>query len=636
VTLPVPAGRAELPSLSGCARQLLSRMEDLGRSLCPAGVRLLAVDSRAGVIRSFPEGRLLTAGDLFLGKPFLCVAGPALLLDAAPGLTELLDAARGHELALRASAGDGGLLAVAAVRSLRQYADLSAAIAELATCDTPAPAQRWHGRPGVVVLPTPGSPANSPAAAGCGAHIRRPAPFGPHYLNRALVEVLFTPADAGPVEGSAERMREALLAQRRRSAVPWVFNALVNAIEYRTQRPILDSFPPEIHLSITGRCNIECRFCNYSHDTAYSDYVDVERLARLSVLRNVHTLRLSSGLGEPTINPHLPRLIEHVAAEYPHILMNCFSNGTALGRPRVVEALLGRVKWINVSLNAATRATWEELCEKDLFDRVCAGLGALHRSKRRRGELLPLVYGSMVLTTRNVRELPQMPALCRSLGVDRFTAIPFFSFSYTGGERYGPGETFHRCRDEYDALYEETVREAEAHRVSIEIPMPQGHKQASFGIEVRSFYDFANVEESLNQPGRLTEGLDYETENAGHCPAVWNIAYIGSTNRRHLAASGTHYLYPCLGPLGMVDFSTRTAFDFPDDAGFMDLWNSPTFVKLRAGQRWAGISPVCDACRGMDSRDPSNFPKLEKLLEEWKPRAEAPAVLQLGLDLLKR
>jgi MoaA/NifB/PqqE/SkfB family radical SAM enzyme len=415
-----------------------------------------------------------------------------------------------------------------------------------------------------------------------------------------------------------------------------VFNALVNAIEYRTQRPILDSFPPEIHLSVTGRCNIQCRFCSYSHDTAYSDYVDVGRLERLSVLRYVHTLRLSSGLGEPTINPHLSQLVEYVAAEYPHILMNFFTNGTALGRPRLVDALVGRVKWINVSLNGATSATWEELCEKNLFDRVCAGLGALLRSKQGRGELLPLVYGSMVLTTRNVRELPRMPALCRSLGIDRFTAIPFFSFSYTGGQRYGPEETFHRCRDEYDALFEETVREAEAHRVSIEIPMPEGHKQASFGIEVRSFYDFANVEESLNQPGRLTEGLDYEAEDARHCPAIWSIAYIGSTNRRHQATSGTHYLYPCLGPLGTVDFSTRTAFDFPDAAGFMDLWNSPTFVKLRVGQRWAGISPVCDACRRMDSRDPSNFPGLEKLLEEWKPQAGSRAVLELGLDRLKR
>src|SRR5262249_30215353 len=94
-------------------------------------------------------------------------------------------------------------------------------------------------------------------------------------------------------------------------------------------------------------------------------------------------------------------------------------------------------------------------------------------------------------------------------------------------------------------------------------------------------------------------------------------AYIASTNRRH-ALPNTHYLYPCLGPLASVDFSTRTTFNFQDVQGFRELWNSPVFVKLRAAQHWTGLSKVCDVCRRTDSRDPNEFEQTQELLKEWR------------------
>ena len=41
-------------------------------------------------------------------------------------------------------------------------------------------------------------------------------------------------------------------------------------------------------------------------------------------------------------------------------------------------------------LNAASRESWKELCRADLFDRVGAGLRALHRAKRDQRALHPL------------------------------------------------------------------------------------------------------------------------------------------------------------------------------------------------------------------------------------------------------
>jgi MoaA/NifB/PqqE/SkfB family radical SAM enzyme len=466
---------------------------------------------------------------------------------------------------------------------------------------------------------------NSPATAGLKDRISRPSPIAPVYLNAALAELCYEPADTGPADGSLERLRQAFLAQRERSAAPWVFNMLANEIEYRMGKATLDSLPPEIHLSLTGRCNIECKFCHYAHARAYNDYVNVERIAALDALRYAHTLRLSSGIGEPTINPHLKEIVEYLADAYPQLQLNFFTNGTALNRRGLTDALVYNTAWINVSLNAATRSTWQELCEKDMFERLRSNLKDLHRAKRERGAVQPIVYGSMVLNSKNVRELPRMPELCRSLGIDRFTGIPFFSLGYDYADRYGAAETFHHCRDTYDGLYDETLREAQRQRVSVELPMPSSRRQTAFGLETRGFYDFAGIEET---PGRLSALIDdagWMPDATGNCHHIWRTAYIGSTDRTQ-ALPNAHYLYPCLGPLARVDFSTRTTFNFPDLRGFRETWNSPVLVRLRAAQTRAGLSKVCDACRNTDSRDPENFARMQELLKEWQGTDAVPLV----------
>lgn len=624
IVLPAPPDRGDMGRVGECAQVFLDRIKALASGFSVGRVQMLAVDPRTGSMRNFDDERFLSTPDLFSDRSTILLVNPSFLLTPAPPVAALLEAAHGGSLALHTADGDRSLYALAVTRQVASQVDLERPIKHLATYDESADVWRWVERPLVRLVPSScGNAENSPAVAGVKERITRPSPISPRYLNAAFAELLYEPADRGPII-STERLRQALLAQREHSSVPWIFNTLVNEIEYRLGRPILDSFPPEIHLSLTGRCNIECKFCNYAHDQAYSDYVDVALIARLDVFRYLHTLRLSSGLGEPTINPHLSEIVEYVADRFPQIAMNFFTNGTALNRRGLIDALVYKTEWINVSLNAATRETWRDLCEKDMFDRLCSNLKELQRAKRARGAVQPVVYGSMVLTSKNVHELPRMPELCRSLGVDRFTGIPFFSLEYDYPNRYGADETFHRCRDDYDQLYLETVREAQRHRVSIELPMPADQKQAVFGLETRAFHDFAGIEETPGRLSTLIDDEDWTSAGTSNCQHLWRAAYIGSTDRHH-AVPEAHYLHPCLGPLLRIDFSTQTSFDFPDLRGFRETWNHPLLVKLRAAQRWPGISKVCDACRQSDSRDPDNFKLFEGLLNDW--RNESPVSL---------
>lgn len=626
IIFPSPRRAGGTVRLSECALMLLERIRVLARTVCGVPVQFLSVDPQAHLFRAFDGGEIVPLDELFSRHPTVLLVNTSFLLSAAPPVAALLEAARGGALAVRADDSSRSLYAVALTRQVASPLDLEAALTHLASGGEAQDAPRWADRPRVkLVQSSCGSAENSPATVGLKDRVSRPSPIAPAYLNAALAELFYEPADTGSADGSLERLRQAFLAQRERSAVPWVFNMLVNEIEYRTGMATLDSLPPEIHLSLTGRCNIECKFCHYAHERAYSDYVNAERIARLDALRYAHTLRLSSGIGEPTLNPHLKEIVEYLTGTYPQLQLNFFTNGIALNRRGLTDALVYNTAWINVSLNAATRSTWQDLCEKDMFERLCSNLKDLHRAKRERGAVQPVVYGSMVLNSKNVRELPRMPELCRSLGIDRFTGIPFFSLGYDYADRYGAAETFHHCRDIYDGLYDETLREARRQRVSVELPMPSSRRRAVFGLETRGFYDFAGIEETPGRLGALIDDAEWVPDATGNCHHIWRTAYIGSTDRTQ-ALPNAHYLYPCLGPLARVDFSTRMTFNFPDLRGFRETWNSPVLVRLRAAQTRAGLSEVCDACRHTDSRDPENFARMQALLKEWQGTDAAPLV----------
>ena len=75
----------------------------------------------------------------------------------------------------------------------------------------------------------------------------------PRFLNTAFKEVISKPQSRTPIGSDPSRMAEALAMQREASQVPWVFNTLLNDIEYRLGTIQPRSFPPEVHLSMTGR-----------------------------------------------------------------------------------------------------------------------------------------------------------------------------------------------------------------------------------------------------------------------------------------------------------------------------------------------------------------------------------------------
>ena len=465
---------------------------------------------------------------------------------------------------------------------------------------------------------------NSPAMSSVGTMESRPSTYSPRRLNTAFQEILSSTGPRYGVEKDPVAMIKALRFQRETSNIPWFFNTLINEIEYRLGSVHPVSFPPEIHLSTTGMCNIECRFCGYTHDIARRGCVTRDQVSTMTYLRYAQTFRLASGLGEPALNPHLSEIISCISENHPHIGMNFFTNGLALHHKGLIEAIVGSIRWISVSLNAASADSYLAQCRADGFHRICSNLRALKRRKQSCRAVQPLVLGSMVLNRKNLSDLPRMPALCRDLGVDRFTAFPYFALGKREGEKMGPSMTLASCRQEYDALFMKTLEAAEKYQVSLEIPHPSRETESRFGVEVRPLYDFARIETNQWTLGRFLRGLHFEHPPDDHCPFLWRYAAIGSTNNTGHSPEEDHFISPCIGPLSSVDLSRRTAFRFQNDKDFMRLWQHPVLELLRRAQHTKGVCDVCDICRSHDTRHPDLFMTLEDAVGKFaKAQREA-------------
>jgi MoaA/NifB/PqqE/SkfB family radical SAM enzyme len=640
----VPGSRPDLAVSSGLAGVLLRSLVRRGTDACVAlrahtEVSVAAFDATTHTVleppaawhggenchwRGYPLAdfarRLQRAGRLAqLHLPQVVVfASATYTLRGQPGLHTLLANAAQRGMAGVGSASDGvyafAMFAIDVVRESPYLAQLLTALC----VRTPAGAglPPLSGESNLWEPPLTQGPDMSPTLRGLQSRPAFAPADSPAYLNTAISEALENPAAHEVLGDDPQRLRRALMAQREASGVRWIFNELLNVVEYRCAHPEPASVPPEIHIAIAGRCNIECRFCSYNHKDAVREPVSLSQVMRFEILRDIRTLRLHSGNGEPTLNRELPALIDYVTCAHPQVAMNFFTNGILLDKPQLIDALVGgHVGWISVSLNAATPQQWQRLCGVDQFARVLHGLEQMQAAKRARGSVTPVVHGSMVLTKDSVWELPQMPALCRRLGVDRFTAIPFFSLGYDRPERLGPEDAYHHIGTAYDALYHETMQEAQRWDVSIELPPPQQEKKAAFGVETRIFRDFAQVERNCDAVEHLLSSWTWPQQPP--CHFLWKQAAVGIATKGQSTHPGGNYLYPCLGPLATVNFAPHTPVVFGEHDSFMRTWRNPIFTRLREGQSRRGAEPVCDACRGCDTRAPQQIASIQLLLSRF-------------------
>ena len=175
-------------------------------------------------------------------------------------------------------------------------------------------------------------------------------------------------------------------------------------------------------VDLTNRCNLQCRMCYFSFPEVFN---------RAPIFISTRTFRsvadqcfphagmvvLSAG-SEPLLHPRFEELLAIAAGHAPPHLR--FLTNAQLLDARVAEATIRhRVSEVHVSVDGATRETYEWVRRGASFERLVANLERLAGMKRAAGSSLPVLQFNVTLMRRNVGELGELARLARRLGVEQ-------------------------------------------------------------------------------------------------------------------------------------------------------------------------------------------------------------------------
>lgn len=175
-----------------------------------------------------------------------------------------------------------------------------------------------------------------------------------------------------------------------------------------------------IGLDATTDCNLECIFClRVFMEHIHNHHVTPEEMQALAEQAFDGCSGISLSLGaEPLLNRHLDELL-NLLGEYPYVHTTMTTNGLTLSPKNTRLLVDNQYKEITVSIDGATKETFESVRINGKFDKLLQNLERLQALKREKGSEYPKLKINMALMKRNVHELPQFVEMIKRLGAEK-------------------------------------------------------------------------------------------------------------------------------------------------------------------------------------------------------------------------
>jgi radical SAM protein with 4Fe4S-binding SPASM domain len=121
--------------------------------------------------------------------------------------------------------------------------------------------------------------------------------------------------------------------------------------------------------------------------------------------------------GEPLLNTHLPEMIAY--AEKMHIYTVLSTNGQQLDTAMAENLVKAGLSRIIISLDGATRESYEQYRRGGRFEQVLEGTRQLAAVKRKLGRKFPFIQVQCLMFSYNEQEVSSLKQLVRNLGADQ-------------------------------------------------------------------------------------------------------------------------------------------------------------------------------------------------------------------------
>jgi MoaA/NifB/PqqE/SkfB family radical SAM enzyme len=320
-------------------------------------------------------------------------------------------------------------------------------------------------------------------------------------------------------------------------------------IPLESRTALAPELPRQLYIEVTNRCNSLCASCPLTYDH-FLPFEPKHHLTWPQFRRIVDQLprierAVLHGIGEPLLNPNLPRFVAHLKQCGAHVLFN--TNAVLLDQRRGDALREAGLDELRVSLDAATPALYHRLRGIDKLQQITANLRAF---VARHGGERPRVSLWFVGMQENLHELPDVVRLAADLGVPEIYLQRLVFFG--AGERLQDGTTMVPEQSLFGTLEQrQTELIAECEALAVEL-----------GLTFRASGATTPHESVTVKGAHPWQG----------CYRPWALMYI--------TATGTA-LPCCIAPFATPEYE-RIMLGNVFERPLAEVWNDRPYQELRA------------------------------------------------------
>ncbi len=318
--------------------------------------------------------------------------------------------------------------------------------------------------------------------------------------------------------------------------------------------------PLKVRMDVTNKCNLRCKMCFYRNEAHLPKYdIAPELFDKICTTIFPHADRIVlSCQYEPFMNKDFITLLRKASQANPKAKIGFVSNGT-LWTQDAIEAMvdLPNLESIAVSIDGASKETYEGIRINAHWETVIANLEALARAKAARGDrLAPGIQINTILMKRTIAELPELVLLAKRVRAFQLIAIRFLPVNKELAEAIDDWEPYMPTLIEAANLAVENHLPLTLPIEDPRLPMPAPLPPAS-----------AEEQQQSDSPC-----------HSAWCDAPWSLAMIEPN-----------------GDLRLCGFRKEIGGNL-NDSDFETLWNSPLILKLRRQLAHMRPDKICRSC----------------------------------------
>jgi radical SAM protein with 4Fe4S-binding SPASM domain len=348
-----------------------------------------------------------------------------------------------------------------------------------------------------------------------------------------------------------------------------LMNVMKTVAKHGLNQPFRFQAPLVVVWNYTDLCNLRCRYCYQSAGKPKPDELNFEEkidLVNQMVDANVAFVAFSGG--EPIMGDRFWDVLDY-ASRFMHTSLA--SNGTLLGDRETVQKLVDHgLKNIFISLDGASAESHEFIRGRGNFARTIRGIENCVANPH-------LHVGiNMVVTRRNLDEVPAMIDLARKLGVNSFS---HYNYIPTG-----------RGSDDF-----EDDLTAEQREQLLDLLVDYHMRRNETGLNVISTApQYARV--IWERSGRKSAGIfHYTADNATSITGIIEYAGGCGAGRVYAAVQPNGRMTPCV-------FMPGVTIGYIRERSFLDIWqSSETCLAMVDRENYHYHCPtykyICGGCR---------------------------------------